>query len=99
MMGLAGASVVYAVIADQAFQDAKDKYDDAGLEADFPALWDDYKSKSDTSDLALGIVGAVWALNLLDAAVTGPNLSGLGSVAVAPTRAPGGIQVALRMEF
>ena len=95
MMGLASASVVYAILADQSYRDAKDKYDGA----DFPVLWDDYKNKADTADLALGIVAAVWALNLLDAAVTGPNLSGLESVAVAPTPSPGGVQVAWRMEF
>lgn len=100
MLGLTGAAVAYAVIADNSYRDAKDAYDGGQIGDDFEGLWRDYSDKADTADLAVAIVGAVWALNLVDAALSGPNLSGLESVHVAPLRSsPGGMQLALRKEF
>ena len=100
LMGLTGAAVAYAAVADRSYRDARDAYDDAALDDDFDGLWRDYSDKADAADLALGIVGALWALNLVDAAVSGPNLAGLGSVALGPaTDADGRWQLALRVEF
>ncbi len=100
LVGLTGATVVYAALADRSYRDARDAYDGARIDADFAGLWQDYSDKSDAADLALGVVGAVWALNLLDAAFSGPNLTGLESVAVVPTYgARGGLQLVLRTEF
>ena len=99
ILGLAGASTAYAILADQSFRDARDTYDSAELGADFDGLWDDYTQKSDTADTALGIAVAVWALNLVDAALTGPNLSGLELFSLAPTSTPGGAQLSMALEF
>ena len=100
LLGLTGASVVYAVLADRSYRDARDAYDDARIGDDFDGLWQDYSDESDAADLALGVVAAVWALNLLDASLSGPNLTGLESVALTPMQGPSGdLQLALRIEF
>lgn len=99
MVGLTSASVAYAVLADRSFRRARDVYDEAAIDAEFVALWDDYSKKADRADLAMGVVGAVWALSLVDVALSGPNLSGLEALEVGPTDSPGGVQLAWRVEF
>lgn len=73
LMGLTAASIGYAVIADRAYRNARDAY--ARAQSDFDTLYDDYATKGDRADLALGIVGAVWVLNVIDAVAQGPNLA------------------------
>lgn len=100
LMALTGGAVGYAVVADLSYRNARDRYDSAQIGDDFDGLWRDYSDKSDVADLALGVVGAVWALNLLDAALSGPNLTGLESVAITPMAGHhGGLLVSLRTEF
>ncbi len=98
IFGLAAGSVAYAVVADRSYRDARDNYDGAQIGEDFDVLYQDYRDKADVADLAVGLVVAAWGLNLLDAALSGPNLSGLNSVSVAP-RLTGGVQLAYRVEF
>ena len=77
MLGITAGAVVYAISADNSFRTARDDYEGAAEGAEFDKLYDNYKNKGDTADLALGIVAAAWALNLLDATFSGPNLAGL----------------------
>lgn len=81
VLAATAATAVWAVVADRSYRTARDDYDNAGPGSDFDSLFDDYSSKSDTADLALGVFAAAWALNLLDAASSGPNLGGLSAVA------------------
>lgn len=74
MLGMTSASLVYAVLARRWYKDAQDIYKKAPREADFPKLYDDYTSKTDRANFALGMVGAVWLFNVLDAAIQGPAL-------------------------
>ena len=77
MLGIAAGAIVYAISTDNSFRTARDDYQGAAEGAEFDKLYDNYKNKGDTADLALGIVAAAWALNLLDATFSGPNLAGL----------------------
>ena len=81
MLAATAATAVWAISADRSFRTARDDYDNADTGADFDVLFDEYASKSDTADLALGVFAAAWALNILDAASSGPNLGGLSAVA------------------
>jgi tetratricopeptide (TPR) repeat protein len=75
MLGMVGASLGYAALAERSYREARDAYDEAPLNADFDALYEDYVDKADRADLALGIFGAVWLVNVIDAATQGPNIS------------------------
>ena len=97
IFGLAAGAVTYAVVADRSYRDARDTYDGAQTGAEFDALYQDYRDKADVADLAIGLVAAAWGLNLLDAALSGPNVSGLNSVALA-RRPSGGMQLAYRVK-
>ena len=99
MLGMTAASIAYATIAEKSFQDAQDAYDRAAEGADFDKLHTDYTEKADRADLALGIVGAMWLLNVVDAASQGPNITGPPSgLGLAPAR-PGGLQVVYVTRF
>lgn len=74
MMGAALASGAYAVLAESAYRTARDEYTGASAGSDFNRLYDDYTRKADRADLALGLLGAVWLLNVIDAATQGPNV-------------------------
>lgn len=74
MLSMTSASLVYAVLARRWYKDAQSTYEKAPREADFPKLYDDYTSKADRMNLTLGMVGAVWVFNILDAAIQGPAL-------------------------
>lgn len=77
MLGLTGASIVYAVLSKSTYSDSKDAYNGAQVGDDFSALYDNFSRKADRADLALGLVGAVWVLNIFDAVVQGPNIANL----------------------
>ena len=99
MLGMTTASIAYATIAEKSFQDAQDAYDRAAEGADFDKLHTDYTEKADRADLALGMVGAMWMLNVIDAASQGPNITGPPSgLGLAPARA-GGLQVVYVTRF
>lgn len=99
MVGFTAASIAYAVVVDQSYRDARDAYDGAGVGADFDGLYADYSDKADRADLALGIVAAVWLLNIVDAASQGPNITGPPSgLGLLPGR-EGGVQLAYRSRF
>jgi hypothetical protein len=77
MGGLVAASLAYAAITDWNYRDARDAYaaaPDGTSQSTFSRLYDDYANKGDRADLALGIVGAVWLLNMIDAATQGANI-------------------------
>ena len=103
-LALAAGSVVYAVVADRAYRNARDDYRNASAgtdRAEFDQLYTEFSDKSNTADLALGIVAAAWGINLLDVLVSGPNLAGLehATVQVQPRRGGGGAQLALVRRF
>ena len=75
LAGLALSSAGYAVWADLSYRNARDAYEKAPEGSDFESLYDDYQKKADRADLALGAVGVVWGLNLIDAAIQGPNIT------------------------
>ena len=75
MLGLAVASISYAAIAEGDYRSARDGYNRATAGADFDRLLNDYATRADRADLALGIVAAVWVLNMVDAATQGPNIT------------------------
>jgi len=75
LMGLTAASIGYAVWADLSYRDAREAYDDAPSGSDFEKLYDEYQSQADRADRALGMIGGVWLLNVIDAAIQGPNLT------------------------
>lgn len=104
VLGLAAGSVVYAVVADRAYRNARDDYRNASAgtdRAEFDQLYTEFSDKSTTADFALGIVAAAWGINLLDVLVSGPNLAGLhhATVQVQPRRGGGGTQLALVKRF
>ena len=101
VLGLAAGSVAYAVVADRAYRNARDDYQEAPKGAEFDKLYTDFSDKSDTADIALGIVVAAWGINLLDVLVSGPNLAGLeqSTVQVQPRRGGDGAQLALITKF
>ena len=81
MLSLTAASIVYAVVAENSYQDARDTYDNAPVgttPSEFNELHNKYTEKSDRADLALGIIGAVWLLNVFDAASVEPNIKSTG---------------------
>lgn len=103
MAGLTVVSVTYAVLADRAYRNARDAYNTAPpdfSQAEFDKLYDDYAKEADRADLALGIVGAVWILNMIDAAIQGPNIpeAQRGLTLRAP-HPHGGVQVAYYARF
>lgn len=98
MAGLTVAAVSYAAVSDRAFRQARQDY--AGATAgDFPALWDDYTRKADRADRALWLVGGVWALNLVDVALSGPNLGGLEARGLRAAVRPDGAALAWQLGF
>ena len=99
MLGIAAGAVVYAISADNSFRTARDDYEGAAEGGEFDKLYDNYKNKGDTADLALGIVAAAWALNLLDATFSGPNLAGLELAANGRVEDSGGLQLAFVKRF
>jgi hypothetical protein len=105
MLGLTAASIGYAVFADIAYRDARDKYDAAPEGADFEDLFLDLKDKSDQANLTIGLVGVVWFFNMIDAAVRDPNVRGSNltqstpGLSLAPVGGRGGIQLVLAKHF
>jgi hypothetical protein len=98
MLAMTLSSMAYAVLAEKDFRKARDGYENARDE--FDQRYDQYTRKADRADLALGIVGALWAANMLDAVFQRPALPRVGTaVELAPTRDGPGLQVALVQRF
>ena len=75
LMGLTTASIAIAVWAELDYRDARDAYDRAPLGADFEKFYTEYQDRADRADLVLGVVGGIWLLNAIDAALQGPNIT------------------------
>lgn len=100
MAGLTVGSIAYAVVSDRAYRDAQDGYVRASTGADFDRLYDEYERKGARADVALGIVAAVWVLNMIDVASQEPNIrepEGGLSLRVPATR--DGVRVVYRARF
>ncbi|MFH1567630.1 MAG: hypothetical protein ABIL09_06470 [Gemmatimonadota bacterium] len=89
MIALTGAAAAYAVLTELDYRAARDDYGQAPEGADFDRLYRDYDNAANRADLALGVVAAAWVYNVLDAALSGPNLSGPSKSVAARVR-PGG---------
>lgn len=77
ILGAVVSSISYAVVAERAFRKAHDEYGHAPAATsreEFDRLYNDYTRKADQADLALGIVGAAWAVNVLDAIFQRPAI-------------------------
>jgi len=98
LMGLAGGSIVFAVLQENAFRDARDAYDNAGEGADFDRLYQDYRDEAANANLAFGAVCGLWALNALDAAIQGPNIT-RQRLSLEPAPRQDGVRVVLRTSF
>jgi hypothetical protein len=51
MLGLTGASMVYAVVADRNFRDAREVYEGAPAGADFEVLYRDFQEQLQESEI------------------------------------------------
>lgn len=97
MLGLTGASIVYALIADRAHRTAQDDYNQAEQGAEFETLYRNFEDKSNQADLALGLVAGVWLFNMFDAGLQGPNITRSGSpLTLIPVDQGFGMQLAYR---
>lgn len=72
--GISAATVFGLALADQAVRSAQRKYDNGKVGDDFDALDHDVKQKADQANLWAYGVAAVWAYNLMDTLIFGPNL-------------------------
>jgi len=100
MLGMTGASVVYAVLARRWHKDAQGICEKAPRGADFDKLYDDYTRKTDRANFALGVVGAVWLFNVLDTVIQGPAVPRRPQQLSLNWQAPvNGLQVALIKRF
>ena len=98
MLGLTISSVAYAVVAEKDYRKARDGY--ANAREEFEQRYDQYTSKADRADLALGIVGSLWVANMLDAVFQRPALPRVGvSLELKPIHDSAGLQVALIQSF
>jgi tetratricopeptide (TPR) repeat protein len=98
MIGMTLAAITYAVITDRDYRKVQDKYDKALVGAKFDDLYNNYTDKGDQADLALGVVGAVWLFNMIDALIQGPNITPGGITLRTPTTGDG-VQVVYRARF
>ncbi|MBT4502376.1 MAG: hypothetical protein HOC74_31875 [Gemmatimonadetes bacterium] len=101
LLGLTAGSIGYAVWTEMGFRDARDAYDGAPRgtgEAEFEKLYTDYKDKGDLADLALALVGGFWALNAVDAAIQGPNIT-RRAIALQAAPAGDGVQLVFSKRF
>lgn len=97
MLGLAITSAAYAAGVERDYRNAKHAYED-GKEGDsFEDLYGDYNRKADRADLAFGILGAVWLLNVVDAAIQGPNIS--EGIILSTSGSRDGLQIACNVRF
>lgn len=103
MLGMVVSSVAYAVVSEGAFHKARDHYDQAPITTtreEFESFYNDYNNKATLADLALGVVGAVWAANVLDAAFQRPAvIRPLHALQLGPIPDRAGMQVALVAKF
>lgn len=101
MLGLTLASAAYVGSTDAAFRQARRDYQKAGAGEDFAQLFQEYTDRADNADRALGILAAVWAYNMIDALIQGPNTAGLGrNAGVSLEPGPdGGLWLALSARF
>jgi len=99
LLGVTVASIVYAALAESDYRDARDAYAEAPVGSEFDALYDDYTSKADRADLALGVVGLLWGLNMIDAATQQPNLELPQGLDLTASVRNGGLHVACCARF
>jgi hypothetical protein len=101
LLGLTAGSIGYAVWTEMGFRDARDAYNSAPRgtgDVEFDKLYTDYKDKGDLADLALALVGGFWALNAIDAAIQGPNIT-RQMMAIQPAPAGDGVQLVYTKRF
>ncbi|MEW6756118.1 MAG: hypothetical protein AB1505_34850, partial [Candidatus Latescibacterota bacterium] len=98
LMTLTATSVATAVWSELGFRDARKAYDQAPAGADFDRLYTQYRHRSNRADLALGILGGLWAYSAFDAAVLGPNLS-RPQLSLQPSPRGGGLAVVCLRSF
>lgn len=98
MLTLTISSLAYAVVAEKDYRKARDGY--ANAREEFEQRYDQYTSKADRADLALGIVGSLWVANMLDAVFQRPALPRVGvSLKLKPIHDRAGLQVAIIQSF
>lgn len=99
MLGLMAVSSTYVVITERAYRKAREDYETGVF--DFSTRYSAYTTRADRADLALGLLGAVWLLNIIDAAVQGPNITAPASsgIAVRQEAAGKGLRVMLWKRF
>lgn len=93
----AGSAVIYVGFAGRDYRKARDHYEQAPEGSDFEALYRDYTAKADRADLSLGVLGAVWLLNAVDAAIQGPNIS--EGIILSTAGSGDGLQIACNVRF
>lgn len=64
-------SIAYAIIADQSYRNARDDYGNPLGGAYFDALSREYTEKSNSAEMAFGMIVGTWASNMVDAALPG----------------------------
>lgn len=98
LLAMTTLSIGYATWAEIKYQDARDTYDKAGESADFEKLYTDYKDKGDMADRTLLLIGGLWTLNIVDAAVQEPNII-RQKVGLQPSPRGDGIQLVYLKRF
>jgi tetratricopeptide (TPR) repeat protein len=98
MAGLTVASATSATMAQRAYRQARQQYRDASTGSDFDALFDRSERKGNTANRAWRLVGGIWLLNIVDAILQGPNLTGPDVVITTPTPSEG-VHIVYRTRF
>jgi hypothetical protein len=99
-LGLAVGSMAFAGWAEATFRKARDEYEQAGIGDDFEKLHKTYKDRADRANLAFGVVGAIWVLNVLEAVAQGPNIArSPGGLALHSMDEGQGVRLVYRREF
>ena len=99
VMGLTAAAIAYAVVSETNFRRVRDDYRNASTGAEFDQLFEDYRTRADRADLALGAVAVVWGYNIIDALVAGPNLLRPSEKTLVLRRMGDGVQLSLIRNF
>ncbi len=87
MLGLTGASIAYAIIADRSYRNALDTYEKATPGANFERFYSDVEDQADRANLALSLVAGTWLFNMIDAGLQGPNITRPeGPISLTPPR-------------
>ncbi len=92
LMGLTVACTAACVWTDFSFRDARSAYRTAPPDADFNRLYRQYRQRAHSADVALGVLGGLWAYGAIDAVLIGPNLM-RSQVSLRPS--PAGVGITL----